>query len=57
MTFLPSSSYISWRKELEHRQDPVGLPSVAAFKGFIDESFPTHRPMIEKLVYNFITTL
>ena len=57
MTFLPSSSYISWRKELEHRQDPVLLPSVAAFNGFIDESFPTHRPMIEKLVYNFITSL
>ena len=57
MTFLPSSSYISWKKDLEHRQDPVGLPSVAVFNGFIDESFPTHRPMIEKLVYNLITTL
>ena len=52
MTSLPSSTYISWRKDLEHRQDPV-----AAFNGFIDESFPTHQPMIEKLVYNFITTL
>ena len=34
----------------------MGLSSVAAF-GFIDESFPTHRPVIEKLVYHFITTL
>ena len=35
MTFLPSSSYISWRKDLEHRQDPVGLPSVAALMALL----------------------